>query len=125
IDRILLQYYEARAIKPPRLVSDGIFARRVYLDAIGLLPTPEELDAFSSDPRADKRERLVRKLLADNRRYAEHWLTFWNDALRNDYSGTGYIDEGRKQVTSWLYAALAGNMRFDKFVNELINPTPD
>jgi hypothetical protein len=89
------------------------------------LPTPEELGAFASDKRADKRERLVKKLLADNRRYAEHWLSFWNDALRNDYSGTGYIDEGRKQITSWLYAALARNMPFDEFVNELINPTPD
>ncbi|MFO1499146.1 MAG: DUF1553 domain-containing protein, partial [Verrucomicrobiota bacterium] len=60
----------------------------------------------------------------DRPRYAQHWLTFWNDLLRNDYKGTGYIDEGRKQITDWLYSALANNMPFDRFVAELINPTP-
>ena len=64
-------------------------------------------------------------MLADNRNYAQHWLTFWNDALRNDYRGTGYIDGGRKQITGWLYSALATNMAYDKFVAQLINPTPD
>ncbi len=63
-------------------------------------------------------------MLADNRRYAEHWLTFWNDLLRNDYKGTGYIDGGREQISSWLYAALYQNKPYDRFVTELINPTP-
>ena len=52
-------------------------------------------------------------------------MTFWNDALRNDYRGTGYIDGGRKQITSWLYAALATNMPYDRFVAQLVDPTPD
>jgi len=125
IDRILRPYYEACGIQPQKAVTDRVFARRAYLDAIGLLPTPEEVAELEADKRPDKRERLVKRLLADNRRYAEHWLTFWNDALRNDYSGTGYIDEGRKQITSWLYAALAKNKPFDEFVRELINPTPE
>src|SRR5262249_5637489 len=71
-----------------------------------------------------KRVRLVKQLLADNPRYAQHWLTFWNDLLRNDYQGTGYIDGGRRQITEWLYSALATNMSFDRFVGELVNPTP-
>jgi len=32
-----------------------------------------------------------------------NWLSFWNDLLRNDYAGTGYIDGGRKPISSWLY----------------------
>ncbi len=52
-------------------------------------------------------------------------MTFWNDALRNDYRGTGYIDGGRKQITGWLYAALATNMPYDRFVAQLVDPTPD
>jgi len=40
----------------------------------------------------------VSRLLADGARYAEHWLSFWNDALRNDYRGPGYIDGGRRRV---------------------------
>ena len=91
-------------------------------DVIGLLPSPEEMNAFISDKHADKRERLVHALLADNFNYALNWMTFWNDALRNDYRGTGYIDGGRKQITSWLYAALATNMSYDHFVAQLVNP---
>src|SRR5438309_5695876 len=124
IDRFLQPYYEARGVKPAKPVSDRVFARRVYLDTIGLLPAPEELDEFLADKRFDKRDGLVKRLLADNRRYAEHWLTFWNDALRNDYHGTGYIDGGREQITGWLYSALATNMPFNEFVRELIDPVP-
>ncbi|OYU97883.1 MAG: hypothetical protein CFE26_28525, partial [Verrucomicrobiales bacterium VVV1] len=49
-------------------------------------------------------------------------MTFWNDLLRNDYKGTGYIDGGRKPITSWLYTALARNVPYDRFVAQLINP---
>src|SRR5437016_2036231 len=124
IDRLLQAYYETHRLKPAKPVSDRVFVRRAYLDAIGLLPMPEELDEFLADKRSDKRDRLVKRLLADNRRYAEHWLTFWNDALRNDYRGTGYIDGGREQITGWLYSALATNMPFNEFVRQLIDPMP-
>ncbi len=55
--------------------------------------------------------------------YAQNWLSFWNDLLRNDYKGTGYIDGGRKQITKWLYSALLTNMPYDEFVAQLISPT--
>src|SRR5262249_41271212 len=94
-------------------------------DVIGMLPTPEELRAFLADRRPDRRARLTRRLLNDNQRYAEHWLSFWNDLLRNDYAGTGYIDGGRTQITGWLYNALATNMPYLPFVAKLVNPTPE
>ncbi len=122
IDRLLQPYFAKQDFKPPRPAADHVFARRAYLDTIGLLPTPEELRTFEKDHHPDKRARLVRALLADNQRYAEHWLTFWNDCLRNDYKGTGYIDGGRRQITPWLYGALATNMPFDQFVARLVNP---
>ena len=125
VDLLLQSYLEKNKISPAKLVEDRVFARRVWLDVIGLLPSPEELDAFLADKRADKREQLVRQLLADNPRYAEHWLTFWNDILRNDYKGTGFIDNGRKQITGWLYSALATNMPYDRFVSQLISPVPE
>lgn len=122
VDRLLEPYFARHGFKPPKPVSDRVFARRVYLDVIGLLPTPAELAAFEKDRRPDKRARLVRQLLHDSARYAEHWLSFWNDCLRNDYRGTGYIDGGRKQITPWLYAALVTNMPFNSFVARLVNP---
>jgi mono/diheme cytochrome c family protein len=122
IDRFLDAYFAANHVKPATIVNDRLFARRVWLDVVGLLPPTDALEAFVADRHPDKRRQLVRSLLADNRNYAEHWLTFWNDALRNDYRGTGYIDGGRKQITSWLYSALVTNMPYDRFVAELIDP---
>ena len=124
IDRFLQPYFAEHKAKPPQPVSDRLFARRAYLDVIGLLPPPEELKKFVADRHGDKREKLVQRLLAEERDYAEHWLSFWNDLLRNDYKGTGYIDGGRKQITTWLYSALLTNMPYDQFVGQLINPTP-
>lgn len=103
-------------------VSDAQFLRRAHLDLIGLLPTEEELAAFQKNP---DRAQLVESLLARDMDYAEHWLTFWNDLLRNDYGGTGFITGGRKQISNWLYQALISNMPFDKFVRELIAPPND
>src|SRR5437667_9040616 len=54
IDRILQPYYEAHGVKAGKPVSDRGYARRVYLDAVGLLPTTKELEEFMRDRRADK-----------------------------------------------------------------------
>jgi hypothetical protein len=66
---------------------------------------------------------VIDSLLSSKVAYAEHWLTFWNDLLRNDYAGTGYIDGGRRQISAWLYEALLSNMPFDQFTRELIART--
>jgi mono/diheme cytochrome c family protein len=122
LDRYVDRYFAQKKIAWPQPVNDRAYARRVWLDAIGLLPPADELEAFVADAAPDKRERLVQRLLGDSQRYAEHWLTFWNDLLRNDYRGTGYIDGGRKPITPWLYSALVHNLPYDKFVAELVNP---
>src|SRR5207247_1223741 len=106
IDLFLQAYFKTNHVKAPALVDDRRFARRVFFDVIGLPPSPGELEDFVADRDSQKRERLVRRLLERREDYAEHWLSFWNDALRNDYRGTGYIDGGRKQITAWLYPAL-------------------
>src|SRR5436190_9015776 len=73
IDRFLQPYFAEHKIKPAQVVSDRMFARRVYLDLIGLLPPPDELETFVADRGTDKRERLVERLLGDDHNYAEHW----------------------------------------------------
>ncbi len=123
IDRILDAQLGATKSPIPSPAADAMFIRRLTLDLIGLLPSPEQVDAFIADRSPDKKEKLAQTLLADNRQYTEHWLTFWNDLLRNDYSGTGYIDGGRKSITSWLYKALKSNKPYDQFVRELIVPS--
>ena len=122
VDRILDAYLAQKGIPRPPRIDDGAFLRRAHLDLIGLLPTPEERDAFLADSHPDKRARLVRSLLARETDYTEHWLTFWNDLLRNDYGGTGFITGGRKQISGWLYESLISNKPFDQFARELLAP---
>jgi hypothetical protein len=110
---------------PPGPATDAAFIRRATLDVHGILPTPEELASFLADTDPIKRENLVSRLLANDISCADHWLTMWNDLLRNDYTGTGYITKGRQQITGWLYQSLKQNKPYDQFVRELIAPTPE
>ena len=124
IDRFVAAYLQKRSGDEPAAVSDVLFARRVYLDVWGLLPTPEQLQAFVADPNPEKRTALVATLLADDQKYADHWISFWNDLLRNE-DGVTYFSEtaGRKSITDWLVSALKTNVPYDKFVAKLINPS--
>jgi len=122
IDRRLAAYWQRQRVAPPPPADDTAFVRRLYLDLVGQLPAPAEVAAFQDDAAADKRTALARRLLAEDRNVADHWLTFWNDLLRNDSAGTGYIDGGRKPITDWLYRSLVDNKPYDRFVQELVAP---
>ena len=69
------------------------------------------------------RARSSRTLLADDQKYAEHWISFWNDLLRNE-DGVSYFSEtaGRKSITDWLLAALGSNLPYDQFVTRAAQP---
>jgi hypothetical protein len=123
LDRLVSAYLTSQQVSEPQRISDARFLRRAYLDIWGLLPTPEESRAFLADTRADKRGRLVAALLADDRKYAEHWISFWNDLLRNE-DGVTYFSESasRKSITDWLLASLSSNLPYDQFVSKLLNP---
>jgi hypothetical protein len=123
IDRIIDTYQQSLGIPSSPRCDDRTFIRRVNLDLVGLLPNPERVEAFVADSSPTKRQQLVRTLLDDKVAYADHWMTFWNDLLRNDYSGTGFITGGRRQITGWLYRALVDNMPYDQFVRGLVAPT--
>jgi Protein of unknown function (DUF1549)/Protein of unknown function (DUF1553)/Planctomycete cytochrome C len=125
IDRFLHGYLSERKVSATATVPDEVFARRAALDLTGLVPSPDALETFLTDARSDKRDRLVDRLLDDRAAYATHWLTFWNDLLRNAYHGTGFIDGGRRQITSWLFGSLYANKPYDRFVKELVSPAPE
>jgi mono/diheme cytochrome c family protein len=101
-----------------KVVPDAVFVRRVYLDLWGITPTPEQLRAFDGN-----RAKLVEQLLADRKMVTGHWISFWNDLLRDDlraYHG------GEKSIRPWLVKALNANMPYDQMVRELVNPVgPD
>ncbi|MFM7244557.1 MAG: DUF1549 domain-containing protein [Planctomycetaceae bacterium] len=127
VDRIIDAWQAERGIPRPPRCDDRTFVRRTSLDLTGLLPEPALVERFVADGKSGKRERLVRDLLGDDARfaYAEHWLTFWNDLLRNDYTGTGYITGGRRQVTTWLHRSLVANKPYDQLVRELVAPADE
>ena len=120
LDRLIAAYWKQNKVAAPGVVSDAQFARRAYLDAWGLLPTPEELQRFETSGDQDKRARLVELLLAGRQRYASHWISFWNDHLRND-EGVVYHGE-RQTITPWLRQALEENLPMDRFIRALLNP---
>jgi len=122
VDRIIDAYLAKNKLPRPAPISDDVFIRRVTLDLVGLLPTPKQRADFLADQSVDKRTKYIQSLLSNDIAYADHWLTFWNDLLRNDYTGTGFITGGRTQISKWLYAALVNNMPYDQFTRELIAP---
>jgi hypothetical protein len=127
VDRIVDAWQAARGVTRPPRCDDRTFVRRASLDLVGLLPDPDRVERFVADTDPDKRARLVGELLGDHEKlaYAEHWLSFWNDLLRNDYTGTGYITGGRRQITAWLHRALVANMPYDRLVRGLVAPTDE
>lgn len=123
LDRFVAAYLAQRGGVEPALVPDAVFARRAYLDVWGLLPAPDALQFFLNDRTHDKRERLIATLLADDQRYAEHWISFWNDLLRNEDGVTYYSETAaRKSITDWLLPSLKSNLPYDRFVAKLLNP---
>ena len=109
VDRIIDNYMIEQKLKKQPELEDAAFYRRASMDLIGLLPDPADVERFAKDSAPNKHAALVDKLLANDRAYAQHWMTFFNDLLRNDYTGTGYITGGRKSITNWLFKSLLDN----------------
>src|SRR5207302_6897321 len=82
IDRLAWDKLERLGIAPSDLAEDATFLRRVFLDAIGTLPTAAEARLFLADTRADKRARLIDQLL-QRPEYADYWAMRWSDLLRD------------------------------------------
>lgn len=116
------QYFQEHDLDWPSQVDDRLFIRKAYLDITGKLPTSEETLEFIDNAATNKYEKIVDDLLADQQNYAIHWLSFWNDLLRNDYTGTGFITGGRQQITEWLFQALYDNNSYNDMVQSLVDP---
>lgn len=121
IDLIIAEHFKKQGQKFPEAADNATFLRRVTADLNGLPPSAEALVKTASSSTFNKTQ-IVDELLANKEAYAVHWMTFWNDLLRNEYAGTGFITGGRKQVTAWLYPALLENKPYNTFVTELVSP---
>ncbi len=125
IDRFLDVYFRQNNVPFADPITDDLFVRRAYMDVWGATPPAAEISAFLNDRNGNKRELLIDRLLGDSEMYTGHWISFWNDLLRND-QGVNYAGT-RKTITPWLQAALRRNMPCNQMISELINPvdTPE
>lgn len=130
IDRFVLARLEAVGLAPSPEADKYTLVRRVYLDLIGLPPSPEEADAFANDKAPDAYEKLVDRLIASPR-YGERWARRWLDLAR--YADTNGYEKDRPRsiwpYRDWVINALNAGMPFDQFTIEqlagdlLPNPT--
>src|SRR6516225_7234870 len=81
IDAFILTRLQKEGLKPSPEAEKVTLCRRLYLDLIGLPPSPKEVDDFVADKRQDAYEQLVEKLLASPH-HGERWARWWLDAAR-------------------------------------------
>ncbi|MDG2381144.1 MAG: DUF1553 domain-containing protein [Pirellulaceae bacterium] len=124
VDRFIWSSWpqENGAPNEPKRCSDATFARRVFLDVIGEIPTVDELSEFEQSTRPDKREKLIDNLLSRDDSYAAHYTSWWEDALASANSDTfgGVLTRGNYQP--WIVENLTKNEPYDVMVAELIDP---
>ncbi len=116
IDAFMAATYKAKGLKPVGPADKRTLLRRVYLDLVGLPPTPAEQDAFLHDYSPDAYEKLVDRLLASDQhgvRFARHWL----DVLRYaDVDEAMTAAPGIYLWRDWVINALNADLPYDQFV---------
>ncbi len=117
IDDLVWKKLQRLQITPSSGCSDEKYLRRVYVDIIGRVPTPQEARTFLEDTRADRRTLLVDALLAEPE-YAEHWSNKWADLLRPNPYRVGI--KAVLNYDAWVRRAFRQNMPYDQFVRELV-----
>jgi hypothetical protein len=100
VDRFLEAERTKRNLKPAPRASRTTLVRRAYLDLIGLPPTPEEVNQFVTDSRADAWEQLIEKLLASPH-YGERWGRHWLDVAR--YADSNGFEHDFDRPNAWRY----------------------
>ncbi|HUG82008.1 MAG TPA: DUF1549 and DUF1553 domain-containing protein [Bryobacterales bacterium] len=106
-------------IQPSEVTDDGTFVRRVYLDLIGIPPTPEQARDFIEDPEKSrlKRIRLIDDLMKRTE-FVDHWALKWGDLLQSNRKYLG--EKGTWAFRQWIRDQIATNRPYDEVVRDLI-----
>ncbi len=108
-------------IAPP--ADDEDFLRRVTFDLAGTTPTPSEVTRFGIDPAADKRQRVIDRLLASDE-FNRTWARYFKDLIFSRATNARYrIMEG--SFTQWMTEQLAENQGWDEITTDLLTATGD
>jgi hypothetical protein len=120
VDQFVNAKLKKLRIEPSGVCDDQTFVRRVYLDVIGILPTPEEYARFMVSTLPNKRELLVDELL-DRKEFAELWVLKWAELLQIRTSNEQVLS--RKAMLlyyTWLQDRIARNTPTNVWVKELL-----
>ena len=99
-------------------LPDDLFARRVYLDIIGRIPTREEFDSFMKSRESNKREALIDELLT-HPGYVHHTFNYFADMYR--FKADGYVGGVRLDpYFQWWREQLAANTPYDRIVHRMV-----
>jgi len=119
LDYFVLARLEQEKLKPSKEADRYTLIRRVYLDLIGLPPTPEQAAAFVNDKSPNAYEKVVDGLLASPH-YGERWARRWLDLAR--YADTNGYEKDRPRsiwpYRDWVINALNADKPFDQFTIE-------
>lgn len=104
-------------IAPSDVCDDATFFRRVHIDLIGMLPTPDEVRAFLGDTAKDKRAKAIDRLL-ERPEFADLMALHWADLLRVNRQVLGH--KRAYSYYRWIRESFAKNKPFDEFARELV-----
>jgi hypothetical protein len=120
IDERVFSQLQALHITPADVCPDAVFVRRVYLDAIGTLPTAAEAQQFIQDRQPDKRRFLIDRLLARDE-FADYWAMKWSDVLRIKAEFPINLWPNAAQAYhGWIRDAIRANTPWDQVARELL-----
>jgi hypothetical protein len=117
IDAFILARLESEGITPSPAASRATLIRRVYLDLLGLLPTPAEVEQFLNDTSPRAYESMVDRALSSPY-YGERWGRHWLDLAR--YADSDGYEKDRARPHAWRYRnwvinAINADLPFDVF----------
>ncbi|MGE0758136.1 MAG: DUF1549 domain-containing protein, partial [Pirellulaceae bacterium] len=127
INEQIRQAWRENELVPSPPATDGEWCRRVYLDVLGRIPDGDELSEFLAAKEADKKAKLVGRLLNDDRyveEYARHWTTIWTVLLIGRSGGTERNTfTSREGMLKYLRDSFARNKPYNVMVRELVTAT--
>ena len=100
IDSFILNKLQAEGVQPSPEADPRTLLRRLYLDLIGLPPTPQQVQGFLDDPSEENYQRTVSDLL-DSPHYGERWGRYWLDMARYADSNGYEADRPRPHAGRW------------------------
>jgi hypothetical protein len=116
IDDLVLAKLKSLNIAPSRECPDSHFIRRAYLDAAGILPSAEEVEAFLAGKSPDKRARLIDQLL-ERDEFVDYWAYKWSDLLL--VSSRKLRSNAMWAFYNWIRDSVKVNKPWDRFVREI------